>query len=74
MGSAIAIAFTVNAVRVAIVAALFDRPDKGAFQYWHEGIGAHLFSILPVMLFYGVFYIFLEQSSAGEAMGEKHST
>ncbi len=48
--AAIAIGFTVNACRVALMAYLTVYSAKGSFEYWHQGTGSHIFSGIAVAL------------------------
>jgi cyanoexosortase A len=61
---AMAIAFIVNGVRVALMAILVAQGQKGAFDYWHNGTGSLLFSGIAVLLF--VFFVqwILQQHTA----------
>lgn len=54
---AVFLAFVVNGFRVALMAVL-AHSDKAAFEYWHEGDGSVLFSMLAVLIF-GLFCYFL---------------
>jgi cyanoexosortase A len=51
------IGFTVNGVRVAIMATLAAPQNQPAFLYWHEGDGSLLFGVLAVVLFSGFYWI-----------------
>jgi exosortase/archaeosortase family protein len=59
------IAFVVNAIRVALMALLVAGGDKLAFDYWHEGTGSNIFSLVTMMLF-GLFCKFMIQSEPPE--------
>jgi len=48
---AVAIAFIVNALRVALMAILNNSGNKAAFDYWHEGQGSLIFSAIAVFVF-----------------------
>jgi cyanoexosortase A len=61
---AIAIAFIVNGVRVALMAVLFAQSNESAFDYWHLGEGSQVFSMVAVLIFGGICYLFLEYSDA----------
>lgn len=58
--AAIALAFLVNGIRVALMAVLFAQANESAFDYWHLGDGSQLFSMAAVLLFAGVCYVCLE--------------
>ncbi len=62
--AAIAVAFLVNGVRVALMAVLFAQANESAFDYWHVGDGSQLFSMVAVLLFGGVCYFCLERFDA----------
>ncbi|NJK33986.1 MAG: archaeosortase/exosortase family protein [Oscillatoriales cyanobacterium SM2_2_1] len=49
-GVAIAVAFVVNSVRVAILVLVVR--DDVAFDYWHDGDGSQIFSAIAVTLFF----------------------
>ena len=48
---AVVIAFTVNGVRVALMAVLYASYDRQLFDYWHTGYGSQIFSIISMALF-----------------------
>jgi len=48
---AMAIAFLTNGVRVALLAIIESSAGAHAFDYWHTGTGAMLWTGLPVLLF-----------------------
>ncbi|MGJ5627876.1 cyanoexosortase A [Nostoc sp. CALU 1950] len=50
--------FIVNGFRVALMAILVAQGDKQAFEYWHEGDGSLIFSMIAT-LFFGCFCWFL---------------
>jgi cyanoexosortase A len=63
---AIAIGFLINGVRVAIlviVRAYF--PDL--FQYWHQGSGSTLFTVISILLFFCLFFL-LQQGLKGGSL------
>lgn len=49
--AAMAIAFIVNGVRVALMAILFTQGKRDSFEYWHLGNGSLLFSAIAALLF-----------------------
>jgi cyanoexosortase A len=51
---AVLIAFMVNAARVALMAVLVSLSQTQAFNYWHEGNGSAIFSMIAVFIF-GIF-------------------
>ncbi|ARV61871.1 cyanoexosortase A [Nostocales cyanobacterium HT-58-2] len=52
------LAFIVNGLRVALMAILVAQQQMTAFDYWHEGEGSLVFSLITVLLF-GLFCWFL---------------
>ncbi len=50
--------FIVNGFRVALMAILVAQGDKQAFEYWHQGDGSLIFSMIST-LFFGCFCWFL---------------
>lgn len=50
--------FVVNGVRVALMAILVVSSNQKAFEYWHTGDGAIIFSMISVLLF-GLFCLFV---------------
>ncbi|NEO32123.1 MAG: cyanoexosortase A [Symploca sp. SIO3C6] len=61
---ALALAFLVNGVRVAILAVLSSFPTEEAFNYWHHGNGSGIFPMITVVLF-GLFcWLLLQQQQA----------
>jgi cyanoexosortase A len=61
---AITVAFIVNGIRVALMAVLFAQSNESAFDYWHLGEGSQVFSMVAVLIFGGICYLFLEYSDA----------
>ncbi len=51
---ALSIAFAVNGMRVALMAVLVAGGDLNTFEYWHQGDGSNIFSVVA-MLAFGVF-------------------
>jgi cyanoexosortase A len=54
---AVLIAFVVNGVRVAIMAALVAYSSEGTFKYWHTGTGSQIFFLISTVLFAGFCYL-----------------
>lgn len=50
--SAVAIAFVVNSLRVALLVVISSQADT--FKYWHEGDGSQIFSVAAVSLLLGL--------------------
>ncbi len=50
-GVAIAIAFGVNALRVCLMTLLVSVGNQAGFEYWHDGNGSLIFSMVSVGLF-----------------------
>lgn len=49
--AAILLGFTINGIRVAIMAVLVAMSDSEGFTYWHTGTGSLIFSAIAVILF-----------------------
>jgi len=58
---AVAIAFVVNGVRVAIMAILVGYSHPETFKYWHTGTGSQIFFLTSTLLF-AVFCYFVTQN------------
>lgn len=63
--TAVCIAFAVNTVRVGLMALLVAFSNPEAFEYWHEGSGSQIFSMIAVMAF-GLLCSFLIQQDEPE--------
>jgi cyanoexosortase A len=48
--AAIAIGFIVNALRVSLMAILVAQKQMAAFNYWHDGSGSLVFSVIGTLL------------------------
>jgi cyanoexosortase A len=55
--AAVAIAFVVNGVRVAILAILHAYTSEATFKYWHVGMGSQIFFLTSALLFGGFCYL-----------------
>lgn len=64
--AAVSLAFLVNGVRIAIMALLVAFSTPEAFEFWHQGSGAQLFSLVTMLLF-GWFCHALHQSSLSQS-------
>jgi cyanoexosortase A len=62
---AVLVGFIVNGVRVALMAVLVALSQQEAFEYWHQGDGSLIFSMIGVLLF-GLFCHFLLLQPASE--------
>lgn len=49
--AAILLGFTINGIRVAIMAVLVAMSNSEGFKYWHTGTGSLIFSAIAVILF-----------------------
>lgn len=58
---AVILAFILNGIRVALMAYLNTYSQKSAFDYWHEGNGSLIFSLIGVITF-GCFCNFMLKS------------
>jgi cyanoexosortase A len=65
---AIILAFILNGVRVSLMAYLNTYSQKSAFEYWHEGNGSLIFSLIGVILFgyFGNFLLKPHTANKGE--------
>jgi cyanoexosortase A len=54
--------FVVNGVRVALMAILVAQRQMAAFDYWHEGDGSLIFSLVAVLLFGLLCWFLLEKA------------
>lgn len=63
---AAAIAFVVNGFRVALMAYLVAAEQPEAFDYWHDGTGSLIFSMIAVLLFGAVALLLLKLSEASQ--------
>jgi cyanoexosortase A len=61
--AAVAIAFVVNGVRVAILAILHAYTSEATFKYWHVGTGSQIFFLTSALLFGGFCYFTSQNSS-----------
>jgi exosortase/archaeosortase family protein len=65
---ALAAAFLVNAVRIALLGLASRSPSSAwygslkSFEFWHEGLGSHLFSLVAMSLVCGLYALVLELS------------
>ncbi|HEY9692550.1 MAG TPA: cyanoexosortase A [Oculatellaceae cyanobacterium] len=50
--SAVILAFIVNSIRVALMAFLVAFSNRAAFDYWHGGDGAQIFSTIAIFVFW----------------------
>jgi cyanoexosortase A len=60
------IAFVVNGLRVALMAYLVAAGQPEAFDYWHDGTGSLIFSIIAVLLFGAIAFLLLRLSETSE--------
>ena len=61
---AIAIAFLVNAIRVALMAYLVAKSSTEAFDYWHLGTGSQIFFLICTVLFGCFCYLITKQDDS----------
>lgn len=62
---AVAIAFVVNGVRVAIMAVLMGYSTQKVFEYWHTGTGSQVFFLTSALIF-GLFCYFVSKQDDPE--------
>jgi len=55
---AVLIAFIVNGIRIALMAVLVAFSNLATFDYWHQGDGSQIFSLISILIF-GLFCRFL---------------
>jgi len=60
------IAFIVNGFRVALMAYLVSISNSDAFDYWHEGDGSLIFSVIAVLIFGSLCFILMRQGESVE--------
>ncbi|AFY91736.1 cyanoexosortase A [Chamaesiphon minutus] len=58
--AAIAIGFVVNAARVALMAILVSQKQMKSFEYWHEGSGSLVFSVIGTILLVGLVWLLIK--------------
>ena len=63
---AVCIAFVVNGIRVALLAALSAPSSKQAFEYWHKGDGSLVFSMIAVLIFGLICFLLLQQNQSDD--------
>jgi cyanoexosortase A len=68
--AAVAIGFLVNSLRVALMAILVSQQQQKSFEYWHEGSGSLVFSVigtgLLVLMIWGLIQLFTPKSPEPE--------
>jgi cyanoexosortase A len=57
---AIAVGFLVNAGRVALMAIFISQKQMKDFEYWHEGSGSLVFSVIGTILLVGVVWLLIK--------------
>lgn len=58
--AAIAIGFIVNSLRVALMAILVTQNNMAAFEYWHEGSGSLVFSVISTGLLLSLLWLLMQ--------------
>jgi cyanoexosortase A len=72
--AAVCLGFSINAIRVALMAILSASGDKAAFLYWHNNEGSLAFSFISVLLF-GLFcYFMLQQEQSDDDLEPEQPT
>jgi cyanoexosortase A len=64
---AVLVGFIVNALRVALMAILVAFSQKGAFQFWHDGQGSLIFSVISVLVFGGLCWLAFLRTSPNKS-------
>lgn len=68
---AVVVAFVINSFRVVLMTLLINAQKRTDFDYWHEGNGSLIFSLISVTLF-GLFYwLLLKQEPIAESLSEE---
>lgn len=60
------LAFIINGIRVCLMALLVAQGDKQAFNYWHDGDGSLLFSMITAFLFCCFCWVLLSNNQRKE--------
>jgi cyanoexosortase A len=58
--AAVAIGFVVNSLRVALMAILVSQQQMAAFDYWHEGSGSLVFSVISTVLLISLIWVLIQ--------------
>jgi cyanoexosortase A len=58
--AAVAIGFVVNSLRVALMAILVSRKQMAAFDYWHDGSGSLVFSVISTVLLVALIWVLIK--------------
>ncbi|PSB04818.1 cyanoexosortase A [Merismopedia glauca] len=64
---AMVIGFVVNCIRVVIMSLLAANSQQEAFDYWHEGDGSLVFSLIAALVFAGFCYLLLRSENTQES-------
>jgi exosortase/archaeosortase family protein len=71
--TAVAIAFVVNAFRVALLIILVSESKRAAFEYWHLGEGALVFESASVVIFVVLYrFLLLDRNPEQPVAGGSH--
>lgn len=62
--TAVILAFIVNSIRVALMAFLVAFSNRAAFEYWHGGDGAQIFSTIAIFVFWRLCKFVVTQDEA----------
>ncbi len=71
---AICLGFSINGIRVALMAILAASTDKSAFSYWHDDEGSLIFSLISVLLFGLLCYCVLQSAQLDDDPDPEQST
>lgn len=63
---AVFIAFVVNGFRIALMALLVAFSNTATFDYWHEGDGSQIFSLISIFIFGLLCRFLLQQDSSAD--------
>ena len=61
--ASILLGFTINGMRIALMATLVALSDSSGFEYWHTGNGSLVFSAISVLMFVTVCFLTLDKKS-----------
>lgn len=62
---AVLLAFVVNGMRIALLAVLVAFANQEAFEYWHQGAGSSIFSLIAMLSFGLACYVLVQQDEPG---------
>jgi cyanoexosortase A len=69
--AAIAIGFIVNALRVSLMAILVAQKQMAAFNYWHDGSGSLVFSVIGTLLLVVLVWLLIQIFAPADPVREE---